>query len=287
MLKNRETFIPKAILTDVDCTLLNSDRQLSKENRETIKHYLLECRNNPNLPRLALCTARHPAALINTVLPVFTEFAPDSLHVVCNGAMLINSKAEIISQEVFPSAITRQICQDVECLGGSFVFGYQDAFYCGKDFFKERSQSKELIKSLPYSAIADQENWTTSLLVINHLNEQVEAYIRGLHKRLDFHLNKILSTFNHQPYYNLTLPNVSKAKGVKKWAEHYQLETEKVIMIGDGDNDLEIMKESVGIAVANAQSEVKNLAQLVLQKSNDDDAVAWVLQELLKLPVFT
>ncbi len=210
-----------------------------------------------------------------------------SLHVVCNGAMLINAKAEVISEEAFPSAIIRQICQDVEVLGGSFAFGFQDAFYCGADFLQERSQSKELIKCLPYSNIADQKNWRTTLLIINHLNEAVEAYVQGLYQKLDFHLNRIMSTFDQQPYYNLALPNVSKAKGVKKWIEYYQLDPKKVMMIGDGENDLEIMAESIGVAVANAQPEVKNMAQLVLDKSNDEDAVAWFLRELLNLPTFT
>ena len=287
MSKKIEHYQPQAVLTDVDCTLLNSRRQLSSINLATIEHYLREQQNNHNLPRLALCTARHPAALINTVLPVFAKNAPDSVHIVCDGAMLINAQAEVISEEAFSSAIIRQICQEVESLGGSFAFGFQDAFYCGADFLRERSQGKELIKFLPYSAIAEYDDWTTTLLIINHLNEAVEKYTQSLQNEFNFHLNKLISTFNHQSYYNLTLPNISKLKGVEKWLEHYQLSSDKLIMIGDGINDLEVMANSIGVAVANAQPEVKEQAQLVLDKSNDEDAVAWFLHELLNLSVST
>ncbi|NLG06086.1 MAG: HAD-IIB family hydrolase [Candidatus Pacebacteria bacterium] len=277
----------EAVLTDVDCTLLNSRRQLSNLSLATIEHYLREQQNNHNLPRLALCTARHPAALINTVLPVFTKNAPDSVHIVCDGAMLIDAQAKVISQEAFSSAIIKQICQDVESLGGSFSFGFQDAFYCGEDFLRERSQGAELIKFLPYSAIAEHDDWTTTLIIINHLNEAVEKYTQSLQNEFNFHLSKLVSTFNHQAYYNLTLPNISKVKGVEKWLEHYQLSSDKLIMIGDGMNDLEVMANSIGVAVANAQPEVKEQARLILDKSNDEDAVAWFLNEILSLSVPT
>lgn len=279
--------LPEAVLTDVDCTLLNSKRQLSTENLKGIKEYLIEGQKNPNLPRLALCTARHPAALINTVLPVFAKYAPKSLHVVADGAMLINAKAEVIWQEAFEPAVVKKICQDVENLGGSFAFGHGEAFYCGATFIKERQQLTEPIKYLPYSVLVEDRQWTTSLIIINHLNEQVESYMRGLKQSSNFHLNRILSTFNHQFYYNLTLANTSKLQGVKKWSEYHQLDSRKVMMVGDGENDLEIMAESIGVAVANAQPAVKSQAKLVLEKSNDEGAVAWLLQELLNISALT
>lgn len=279
--------LPQAVLTDVDCTLLSSNRQLSAENLKGIKEYLIEGQKNPNLPRLALCTARHPAALINTVLPVFAKYAPKSLHVVADGAMLINAKAEVIWQEAFEPAVVKKICQDVENLGGSFAFGHGEAFYCGATFIKERQQLTEPIKYLPYSVLVEDRQWTTSLIIINHLNEQVESYMRGLKQSSNFHLNRILSTFNHQFYYNLTLANTSKLQGVKKWSEYHQLDSRKVMMVGDGENDLEIMAESIGVAVANAQPAVKSQAKLVLEKSNDEGAVAWLLQELLNISALT
>lgn len=279
--------LPEAVLTDVDCTLLNSKRQLSTENLTLIKQYLIEGQKNPNLPRLALCTARHPAALINTVLPVFAQYAPESLHVVSDGAMLINAKAEVVWQEAFEPSIVKKICQDVESLGGSFAFGHGDAFYCGENFLKERKEVTEPIKYLSYLNLENEEQWTTSLIIINHLNEEVESYVQGLKQKLDFHLNRILSTFNHQYYYNLTLPNISKVKGVKKWSEYYQLDPKKVMMIGDGENDIEVMAESIGVAVANAKPAVKNQAKLVLEKSNDQCAVAWLLQEILNISALT
>jgi Cof subfamily protein (haloacid dehalogenase superfamily) len=229
-----------------------------------------------------LCTARHPAALINTVLPVFAEYAPESLHVVCDGAMLINSKAEIIWQEAIDSSLVREICQAVEKLGGSFGFGSGDAFYCGNTFLHERREGNEAIKYLPYAAINDQENWTTTLIIVNHLNESVEEYVQALEDKFGFHIQKILSTFSHQYYYNITLSDSSKAKGLKKWAEYYQLDPKKVIMLGDNHNDIEAMEIGIGVAVANAKPAVKEIADLVLEQSNDDGAVAWLLREISK-----
>jgi Cof subfamily protein (haloacid dehalogenase superfamily) len=282
MTRTKEIPNPSALLTDVDRTLLNTKRLLSKNTLQAIKDYLILSADNPQMPKLALCTARHPAALINTVLPVFVEYAPESLHVVCDGAMLINSKAEIIWQEAIDSQLVKEICSSVEQLGASFAFASGDAFYCGGAFLKERREGDEDIKYLPYVSIKNQENWTTTLIIINHLNEAVEAYVKNLKDRFDFHIQKILSTFNHQYYYNVTLNNVSKASGLKKWAEYHQLDPEKIMMIGDGDNDIEAMETGIGVAVANAKPAVKEIADLVLQQSNDDDAIAWLLNEMIK-----
>ncbi len=286
VLKMKEIPIPQAVLTDIDRTLLNDNRQLSLKNTETIKNYLIERQQNPNLPRLGLCTARHPATLINTVLPIFAELAPESLHVVCDGAMLINSKAEVLWQEAISAPIVKKICTDIESLGASFGFGSGDAFYCGRLFYGER-QGTELIKYLPAEQIEDENKWLTSLICLNHLNQAAEIYAQGLSKE-DFNLSeKVLSTFNHQPYYNLSLAGISKAKGLKKWADYYGLRAEDTMMIGDGSNDVEAMKDTIGIAVANAEPAVKEVAKIVLDRSNDQDAIAWLLQEILMGSVVT
>jgi Cof subfamily protein (haloacid dehalogenase superfamily) len=282
MSRSLEEFKPTAVLTDIDSTLLNSKRQLSLKNAEVIENYLIERQHKQKLPRLAICTGRHPATLVNTVLPIFNKLDPEAIHVVCDGAMLINSKAEVIWQEAISAPIVKKICTDIESLGASFGFGNGDTFYCGRSFYEER-QGTELIKYVPAETITEDDSWLTSLICLTHLNNEAEAYIHGLNKT-DFYLSKkTLSTFNHQPYYNLSLAGVSKAKGLQKWTEHYALQAENAVMIGDGPNDLEVMQDSIGVAVANADPEVKEMAKLVLDYSNDEDAVAYVLEKLMNL----
>jgi Cof subfamily protein (haloacid dehalogenase superfamily) len=282
MSRNFERFKPNAVLTDIDSTLLNSQRELSLKNTKAIRDYLIKRQENPDLPRLALCTGRHPATLINTVLPVFVELDPESLHIVCDGAMLINSKADVLWQEAISAPIVKKICTDIQSLGAGFGFGSGDAFYCSPLFYRDR-QGTESIKYLAIDQIGDDQKWSTSLICFNNLNEAAEIYLQGLSKK-DLHLSeRTLSTFDNKPFYNLTLTNTSKAKGLQKWADYYGLTAAETIMIGDGFNDVEIMKNSVGIAVANARPEVKEIAKLVLEYSNDQDAVAYVLEQLMNL----
>lgn len=282
MSKTKEILIPKAILTDVDCTLLNSKRRISAKNTQIIKNYLAESQQNPQLPKLALCTARHPAALINTVLPIFTKITPESLHVACDGGMLINAKNEIIWQEAIDSKIVKEICRQVEKLGGSFAFGSGEAFYCGDLFLQERQKVDESIQYLPYAAIKKQEKWTTALVIVSHLNQKVEKYLKFLKDEYHLHLQKFVSTFNQQYYYNVTLNRISKASGLKKWAEYHHLDTKEIMMVGDSDNDIEAMETGIGVAVANAKPSVKEIADTVLDQSNDDGAVAWLLGEIMR-----
>lgn len=73
--------------------------------------------------------------------------------------------------------------------------------------------------------------------------------------------------------------NVSKAEAIKKIGEIYGIKREEIIAIGDGSNDLEMIEYAgLGVAMANANDQLKNMANHVTT-SNDEDGVAKVIEE--------
>jgi hydroxymethylpyrimidine pyrophosphatase-like HAD family hydrolase len=66
-------------------------------------------------------------------------------------------------------------------------------------------------------------------------------------------------------FINVTASGVGKASAVRALAETYEVPLEQVMMVGDGRNDIEAMKE-VGFAVAmgNSDSEVYEVADLTV-----------------------
>jgi hypothetical protein len=75
--------------------------------------------------------------------------------------------------------------------------------------------------------------------------------------------------------------DADKAHGIKSVSEYSGFDLSKLTVFGDNFNDLGMFElASTSIAVANAQTEVKNKADIVLAHTNDEDAVAMYLEGL-------
>jgi Cof subfamily protein (haloacid dehalogenase superfamily) len=91
-----------------------------------------------------------------------------------------------------------------------------------------------------------------------------------------------LAPENYMQCYFLTIlhPLSDKAHALTKILEYLNREAVETTVFGDGLNDIGMFKlAGTAIAVANALDEVKNEADIVLSKSNDEDAVANYLDE--------
>lgn len=64
--------------------------------------------------------------------------------------------------------------------------------------------------------------------------------------------------YNHEPYsfYCIKQKNVSKAKGIEFLSEYLNIKRENIYVIGDSDNDLEMLIEYNGVCVKNSTEEV-------------------------------
>jgi hydroxymethylpyrimidine pyrophosphatase-like HAD family hydrolase len=69
--------------------------------------------------------------------------------------------------------------------------------------------------------------------------------------------------------------DADKAHGIRSVCEYSGLDLSKLTVFGDNFNDLGMFElSSISVAVANAQAEVKSMADVILPHTNDDDAVA-------------
>ncbi|MHB8581108.1 MAG: Cof-type HAD-IIB family hydrolase [Ignavibacteriaceae bacterium] len=90
---------------------------------------------------------------------------------------------------------------------------------------------------------------------------------------------------NHEGIYYLELrrQGSSKGMGLIKLLKYLKIKPQESAIIGDWYNDVSLFEtESVKIALANSVSEIKRMADLVMQKSNDQDGVAEFLELVLK-----
>jgi Cof subfamily protein (haloacid dehalogenase superfamily) len=107
------------------------------------------------------------------------------------------------------------------------------------------------------------------------------ALLVSLESLLRSYLGSDITLFASKPYFLELLPaNTDKGTALAKVAALLGLKPEEVIAIGDSMNDEAMIRwAGVGIAMANGDSRIKNIADLVTEKTNDDDGVAEVIEK--------
>lgn len=81
----------------------------------------------------------------------------------------------------------------------------------------------------------------------------------------------------------LSKKGTDKGEGLLGLAAILGLKREQVLACGDSENDLAmIRKAGIGAAMANAQPQVKQEADYVLPYTNEEDGVAWLLEEIIR-----
>lgn len=93
---------------------------------------------------------------------------------------------------------------------------------------------------------------------------------------------KDLNIYKSEPYFLEIMPqNIDKAYSLGKLLEHAGLSRKQMICCGDGYNDLSMIHYAgLGVAMANAQSIVKESADFITG-SNDEDGIVTVVEKFM------
>ena len=101
-------------------------------------------------------------------------------------------------------------------------------------------------------------------------------------KQLQEMYGDVLSIYRSEPFFIEIMPkNVDKARSLDRMLETVGLTRENTICCGDGFNDMTMIQYAgVGVAMANAQEEVKKSADFITD-SNDDDGIVTVIDKFI------
>ena len=103
-----------------------------------------------------------------------------------------------------------------------------------------------------------------------------DEIVRELNERFP-EIKVTSSTWNN---IELNIRTAHKGNALKRFAEHLGFTLENCMAFGDGMNDFTMVEAAgMGVAMANAEPEVKRVAKIVTT-SNDEDGVAAVLETL-------
>lgn len=269
----------KLIALDLDGTLLNSKKQLSKENRKA----LTECIQNGIL--VVPCTGRTADGIPSEIKDI------DGIRyaIATNGAVIHDLKENAVLD-------TRMLTWEKAMELLKFVDNYPvmyDPYIEGRGI-TEPKFFENLSDYCLTDALQDLVKKTRDL------HPSIIDYVRNIRKpvekinlffpdmegraRLRAELNKqadILVTSSIPNNLEINALGASKGEAIHRLADLLGIDRAQTMAIGDGENDFTMIRMAgVGVAMKNASEELQAEANYVTE-TNDDDGVAAAIYRLV------
>lgn len=258
----------KLIVSDMDGTLLNSQHEVSPEFFDLFK----KLREKDIL--FAVASGRQYYSLMERMEPI----KDDLIYLAENGAIVMEGGEQkyIVPME---DNMVKELIKAVKELDGKYlvVCGRKQAYIdsTAPEFMKpflEHYEKYEVVDDL--LQIEDDVILKVTICDLQGAEENSLPHVKHYEKDLQVKLaGKIWIDFNAK--------EAQKGNALKQVQEQHNISKEETMAFGDYLNDIELFEHAgIGYAVENAHPEVKKAAEFVT-KSNDENGVEAVLEELL------
>ncbi len=260
------------ICTDLDGTLLRKDKSISRENIDAIEYF------KAHGGLFTIVTGRMPFYVKN----ICDKVKPNAPFGCVNGGGLYDFEKK---EYVWTQEMADGVPEIVKSIEDSFPnVGIQVCTFNNVFFSKENSTMKKFRKltGLPNLVChyTEVEGPLAKVLFGSDDNEE----ILRLEKTLKAHpLAKRFSFIRSERTLFEILPKgMSKGTSIEKLSEILKIEKNKIVAIGDYDNDIAMFGAAgVAIAVSNACDKAKEAADYITV-SNEENAIAQVIYDIEK-----
>lgn len=264
----------KVLVLDLDGTLTNSDKKITKRTQNV----LLTMQKEGHIVVLA---SGRPAP---GVMPVARELHLEKYGgyvICCNGGLIIDCcTGEVLFQKV----LTKELVAEIFHLAEELKIGIMTYNKRGIVAGSRQDQYMELASAINHLEIqhSDDPMELVTEPVSKCLGTAPEDVAPAIEEEFRKRFGNRLTVLRSEPFFIELIPGgVDKAQGIAALIEKLGIAREDVIACGDGFNDISMVKYAgLGIAMANAQDSVKEAADAVTL-SNDEDGVAKVIEEYI------
>lgn len=237
----------KLIALDLDGTLLTTDKRLTDRTKETLK-----AARDRGI-KVVLTTGRPLKAMDFFLHELGTDGQEDEYTITFNGGLVQKNTGEILDKT---------------------VFSYDDVARLYEETEKLSLPLDAISEGTVYQIQSDQESLYAKF---NPALTFVPVDFEDLSSQMTY--NKCVTAFAQEPL-DAAIKNVHKATGLAKLISHLGIDQSQVMACGDEANDLSMIEwAGLGVAMQNAVPEVKAAANVVTPMTNDEEAVAWAIEE--------
>ncbi|SDM48208.1 Cof-type HAD-IIB family hydrolase [Sediminibacillus halophilus] len=279
------TFQAKAVILDMDGTMLDQENQVS----DTLADIIKTIRQNGRLVFIATGrTLKEVKDPLPSDLEVDGIVCANGMVVYINGKQIVkHSLDEILVKELVAKAQEEKIYYEVHPIEGKGAALTQDKVFFAEEIQDPKPESVKEDEWLSRKmAIQEDIEWTDNLPVddaakiyfFSRDKQRMTFWKQTLDQLKQKHDFSAFASSDHNV--EVMEKNVSKATGVQYLLEHYALNNEDIMMIGDSENDLPLMKiAGYAVAMKNAAELVKQQVDEITTYSHKEDGLYRFLQE--------
>lgn len=247
----------KLALFDIDGTLIEKGTQILSESTKNAVNLLKK-----HKVTIAVASGR-PIFMIDKNLLEQLQF---DFFICANGTFVANHEMKELFRDGISPDISVPLLEEIEKDGFGISLNFEDNNYAYsavdkmqelRDFFignskinrAEGDQLTRHLTSYPTSGVAYIPN------------DKVDRYIKK------YPTLKFVKTLEN--YYDVMHINSSKGKALEKLADYLNISLKETIAFGDDYNDIEMLETAgVGVAMGNAVSDLKNIADYITTEYN-------------------
>ncbi|MDC2815916.1 Cof-type HAD-IIB family hydrolase [Leuconostoc suionicum] len=271
----------KLILSDLDETLLDDDGTINSQNITAVQKFV------KNGGYFVPNTGRSYKSVFGTLRDLGLNKQNKQYVVSYNGGAIVEIHEDDGEKIIVQHGMDLELAKKIFSLGqiqadiDTHIYTIDTLFIYN---ISENDEQYMKERSVPYQEMADDNldflsNERTIMKVIfEHRDPNVLQKIADtVNAQLS---DKVLTTFSSNRYVEFNPKGSDKGSAGLELADMLGIPRNEVAALGDNLNDAaQIKAAGVGVAVANAKPEIKEMADLVLSKTNNEGAVAEFINE--------
>ncbi len=263
----------RLLAVDMDGTLLNDEHEIPETNRQALRKAVEAG------VRLAIASGR----MTPRIDPLIEQLGLDPIVISYNGAKILAPRHEgrqTLFHKPVPVDVAKRLIEFSREENLLLNFYHEDRLFAEDgpkrrpliDLYTERTGAEYVIVEDLSRFIATPPTKLILLTEPARIDEIYEMFKEEFGGRA-------FVTKSQPEYLEIMAAGVDKGSGLEFMAAHYGLTTDEIVGVGDARNDLELVRGAgLGVAVANAVDELKAAADAVTERTNNEGAVAEVIE---------
>ena len=269
----------KLVAMDLDNTLLNSDKQISKHTQEVLKEAI----------RQGVYIVPATGRIFKAIPDFLRNIEGVRYAVCCNGATVYDQYEDCI-------IYTNHLSKDVTFS----LFNILEKYHCTHDIYQngqgymerrylehlsEYNVEGHLLKLVNDTRLPVEdlrlhiENQPLGIEKINAFFDDMEQRSAAIDELVEKNIASVSSALQNN--IELNQFGCDKGDGLTHLAEILGLTMDEVMACGDAGNDTMMIKAAgIGVVMENGREELKEIADFVT-KTNDEDGVAYAIEKLV------
>ena len=257
----------KYVFCDLDFTLLNDSREISKDNYAAIKKF--EEKGN----HFIICSGRAPFAI-----EIYRDLLNSIDAITSNGAVIISNnriiKNELLKKEIMLPIVEYAIKNNVNLR----IFTSDNVYLLNQEKAPANAFVYNQSKNVNPEDVYDLIESSSIIKMVFAGEKEVLDKIKKDFEEMNMDIE---ITFSAKNFLDVNTINQNKGNGVLDYCRYNNINIADTISVGDNDNDLSMLKiTGFSACPRNANDSVKQTVDYICTNDNNHSAIKEILEKI-------